>query len=138
MPATLELRKRGGSGSNLPPSGGRWVVAILGARLLQIFLAPPPAFAQPELNFVKLEGIFEALFNGLFALLGITTLIGIVMGAYQYMMSEGDSKQLEAAKKTLSWAIVGAIIGAACYLIVNVVWAQIFQSAEPIKIVIPG
>lgn len=123
---------------NLPPSGGRWVVVVLGARILKIFLAPPPAFAQPEINFVKLEGIFAGLFYGLFSLVGITSLLGIVMGSYGYMMSEGDPKQLESAKKTLSWAIIGAIIGAAAWLIVSVVWAQIFPGAGPIRIIIPG
>lgn len=123
---------------NLPPNGGRWVLAILGAMLLQIFLAPPPAFAQPLTDFTSLEGIFAGLFYGLFSLVGITSLIGIVMGAYGYMMSEGDPKQLESAKKTLSWAIIGAIIGAAAWLIVSVVWAQIFPGAGLIRIIIPG
>lgn len=117
--------------SNLPPKGGRWVAAVLGAGILKIFLAPPPVFAQPETDFKKLEVVFGSLHNALFALVGITSLLGIVMGAYQYMMSEGDPKQLDSAKKTLSWAIIGAIIGAAAWLIVNVVWVSIFGQGGP-------
>lgn len=113
-------------------------MAILGARILKIFLAPPPAFAQPELNFEKLEGVFAGLFYGLFGLVGITSLLGIVMGSYGYMMSEGDPKQLESAKKTLSWAIIGAVIGAASWFIVKIVWNSMFGLPGEPTIEIPS
>lgn len=60
--------------------------------------------------FPKLETIFQNLIDAAFALGGLVCFVYILVGAFRYMNSGGDDKAVQAAKNTLTFAIVGLVI----------------------------
>jgi len=46
-------------------------------------------------------------------------LLYLIIGGYKYMFSQGDEKQMQSAKATITWAIVGAIVIVLANLIVQ-------------------
>lgn len=124
----------------LPRLWGRWVVLSLGLAAITELIKPHPAFAQvPRYDdFTALEGIARAANDGLFYLVGISGLLSLTMGAYQYIIAEGDPKELEAAKKAITWAVIGTFIGAAAWTFANIVWGDILGAPGPLRFVVPG
>jgi|GEM_PF-3621971 len=125
------IQSRGASGKEvlgrgtLPRFRGRGVLLVTTLLGVVTLVTPTPIWAQ-ELDFKAIEtSIFPTVFNAVFALVGITSLLGIVSGSYQYIMSEGDPKQVQAASKTITWSLIGAIIGAAAWLFVNLIWSDV-------------
>jgi hypothetical protein len=64
-----------------------------------------------------LEAIFGNLVSSLLALAGIVLFIFIVFGGIKYITSGGDPKAVDAAKKTITYAIGGVALIAVSYLI---------------------
>lgn len=54
-------------------------------------------------------------------LIGPLTIIMIIISGFRFVMSHGDSKQLEGAKKTLTFAIVGLVVVVFSYLLLNII-----------------
>lgn len=59
--------------------------------------------------------------NGIVGVLGLVAVIFIIVGGVQYMTSAGDAGKLEKAKKTILYAVIGLIICALAFAIVNFV-----------------
>lgn len=64
-----------------------------------------------------LEGIFENTISALLAVAGILVFIMLVMGGIKFITSGGDPKNIESAKKTLTYALLGVVLTAMGYLI---------------------
>ncbi len=73
----------------------------------------------PTLNCIPI--VFNNIVDWAFVLSGITALAFIIMSGYKFITSGGDPKQLEGAKKTLTMAIVGLLVIAFSYLILNLI-----------------
>ena len=50
---------------------------------------------------------------------GILSVIMLIYGGLRYILSNGDSKKVDAAKNTILYAIVGLIIAMLSYAIIN-------------------
>lgn len=74
-----------------------------------------------------LEGIFKNIISSLLFIAGIALFIMLVVGGIKFITSGGDPKGLEAAKKTLTYAIGGIVLVAISYLII--LFIQIFTGA---------
>lgn len=75
-------------------------------------------------NPLKTTDVQELLNNVIDAILGIVGVVAVAMivyGGVQIMISGGDSKKLEDAKKTITSAIIGLIIALLSYAIINYV-----------------
>lgn len=59
----------------------------------------------------------------------ILAIIMILYGAFLYTTSYGEDAKIETAKKTLQWSIIGLVVLALAYVIVNVLLNEI--SAVP-------
>lgn len=59
------------------------------------------------------------IINALLGLLGIVAVIFIIIGALGYVTSNGDPSATSKAKNTILFAIVGLVIAALAYGIVN-------------------
>ena len=57
-------------------------------------------------EFPALAGIFQNLINATFALAGLACFVFILVGAFRYLNSGGDDKAVQAAKNTLTFAII--------------------------------
>lgn len=65
------------------------------------------------------DGIFTTIVNVLLFVIGAVSVIMLIVGGIRYTVSNGDSKQVEAAKNTIMYAIIGLIIAFLAYAIVN-------------------
>jgi hypothetical protein len=57
----------------------------------------------------------------LFGAVGVLAVIAIVYSGIMYMTAGADTSKAETAKKNIGWAIVGIIIAASAFLIVNTI-----------------
>ncbi len=57
------------------------------------------------------------------ALTGALAVLFIIVGAIQILTAYGKTDKIEAAKKTITWAIVGLLIAILSYAIVSVISA---------------
>lgn len=65
--------------------------------------------------------LFKNVFVGVLALTGVALFVMLILGGYHVLFSGGDQKKLEAAKGTLTGAIIGLVVIVAAYLIVKTV-----------------
>ena len=74
-------------------------------------------------------GSFEALLadvtNTLIFIIGAVSVIMIIVGALRFVISNGDSKQIESARYTVLYAIIGIVVAIASYAIVAFVTKNI-------------
>ena len=68
-------------------------------------------------NISDLETIFGYIITVVLELLAIVLFIMIVLGGAKYLTSSGDPKKTDSAKKTLTYAIFGAILMIASVLL---------------------
>ena len=62
--------------------------------------------------------------NILLYIVGVAAVIMLVVGGLRYVLSGGDSKDTQAAKDTILYAVVGIVVALLGYAIVNFVLAQ--------------
>lgn len=66
-----------------------------------------------------LEGVFSSLISVALGLAGIALFIMLVIGGLRYITSGGDPKAAEAARRTLTFAILGMVLVASAFLILR-------------------
>ncbi|GEM_PF-1311627 len=71
--------------------------------------------------------IISNVISGLFALLGILAILFLIVGGVRYISSFGNSDQAQAAKKTITYAIIGVAIAISAYTIVKLVSQALFK-----------
>lgn len=67
------------------------------------------------------EVVFGNLVTVIMALAGIALFILLISGGFRYLTAGGDPKAVEAAQKTLTYAIVGIVIVACAFLILRLI-----------------
>jgi hypothetical protein len=67
--------------------------------------------------------IFESLIYWALVFAGIVALIFIILGGIKLITSSGDSKQVDGARKTITWAIIGLTLVLMSFAIVRFVSA---------------
>lgn len=70
-------------------------------------------------------GLFRNIVNVLIFLVGVISVIMLIVGAIRYATSAGDANAVNGAKNTILYAIVGIVIAAASFAIVNFVINQL-------------
>ena len=65
--------------------------------------------------------LFENIIGALLSFAGAVALFFIIFSGFKYMTSGGDSKQLEGARKTLTYAIIGLVVILGSFFIINLV-----------------
>jgi hypothetical protein len=61
----------------------------------------------------------------LLVLVGMVAVIMLIVGGFRYVTSNGDSAQMSAAKNTILYAVIGVIVAASSFAIVNFVLERI-------------
>lgn len=69
----------------------------------------------------KGEQLMRNVVNTLLFLLGIVSTIMIIIGGMRYTTANGDSNQIQAAKSTVMYSVIGLIVAIAASVIVNFV-----------------
>ena len=65
------------------------------------------------------------ILNAIVAVLGIVAVIVIIIGGINYMTSSGDAGKVKKAKDTILYGVIGLIICALAFAIVNFVISNI-------------
>jgi hypothetical protein len=67
----------------------------------------------------------KVIVNTLLYVLGAVAVIMIILGGIRYTISMGDAKNVEAAKNTILYSVVGLVVALLAYAIVNFVLSKI-------------
>lgn len=65
--------------------------------------------------------LFQNIVNGALLFVGLVTIVLIVFSGYKFITSQGDAKQIEGARNTLTYAIIGLVIILFSFFIINVI-----------------
>lgn len=69
----------------------------------------------------KLTSLVKNVVNILLFIVGIAAVVMIIIGGLRYVTSNGDTSQVTGAKNTILYSIVGLVVAAMAYAIVNFV-----------------
>jgi len=75
-------------------------------------------------NKLSVAGIFSTVANVLIFLVGAISVIVLIIGGLRYVVSGGNPAQVQGAKNTILYAIVGIVVALAAFAIVSFVLAQ--------------
>ena len=70
-----------------------------------------------------LSTILTTVTNILLFLMGAVSVIMIIIGGFRYVTSQGDQTQMQSAKNTILYAVIGVVVSIAAYAIVSFVVA---------------
>ena len=86
--------------------------------------------AEQPINLFGDAGVFSTISSVLLFVVGAVAVIMIVIGGLRYVISGGDATQVQAAKNTILYALVGIIIAILAYAAVNFVIGSFMPSAN--------
>ena len=72
-------------------------------------------------SFGCLAGIVSNIVGKAFLFLGLVTIVFLFVGAIQFIISRGDPKGIEKAQKTMTYAIIGAIVVMGSFILIEIV-----------------
>ena len=67
------------------------------------------------------ECLLANILNWIIPIIGLATFLMLIVGSFQFLTSQGNPKEMEGAKKTISFAIFGLILDLAAWVIINFV-----------------
>jgi hypothetical protein len=70
---------------------------------------------------LSLQNVFANIADTLIFVVGAVSVIMIILGGLRYVISNGDQKQITAAKDTILYAVIGLIVSIASYAIAHFV-----------------
>lgn len=82
-----------------------------------------------------LEPLFQNVVTAVFAFVGVALLIMLFVAGYNFLLSGGDPKKLEAAKGTLTNALIGLVVIVVAYLIIRTI--EVFTGVTVSNFTIP-
>lgn len=77
-----------------------------------------------------LTGNITNILNAIIGVLGIVAVVVIIIGGVGYMTSSGDAGKVKKAKDTILYGIIGLIVVALSFAIVNFVIGNIIGSGS--------
>jgi hypothetical protein len=80
---------------------------------------------------VTAKGLVIAIINWVLAFAGAVAVLFIIYAGVQYLTSAGNDKRTEAAKKTLTYAVIGLIVIILAKVIVTFVTTGVTQIIAP-------
>lgn len=96
--------------------------------MLQIFLSAlwlvlfaTPVYAQEPAQISDAAVVIKNVIKLLAPIASIIFLVMVIFGGFKYIQSRGDPKNTEAARNVLQYAIIGAILVAASWLILQLI-----------------
>jgi hypothetical protein len=75
------------------------------------------------------DGIFTLIINTALFVIGALSVLMLIYGGIRYTISMGDAKNVEAAKNTIMYAIIGIVIALLASAIVNFVLGALITTA---------
>jgi cytochrome bd-type quinol oxidase subunit 2 len=73
----------------------------------------------------QVNNIIKAVVNIFSALVGIVSVIMIIVGGFKYITSGGDSSNVQSAKNTIIYAVIGLVVVAMAQFVVQFVLSKV-------------
>ncbi|MBR3323438.1 hypothetical protein IKG16_00945 [Candidatus Saccharibacteria bacterium] len=77
----------------------------------------------------NLTGDVTTILTNIIMALGIAAVVVMIIGGVQYMTSAGDASKVEKGKKTIIYGLIGLVICALAFVIVNFVIGTILNNS---------
>ncbi len=74
-------------------------------------------------------GIFTIIANTLIFLVGAISVIFLIIGGLRYVVSNGDSKNVTAAKDTILYAVIGVVVAVVSFALIQFVIKALNQAS---------
>ncbi len=74
----------------------------------------------------ELDQTARKMINVAIGVIGLVAVIVIVVGAFQYTVSQGDPSRIKKAKDTIMYGIIGMVLAILSFAIVNFVLTEFF------------
>lgn len=68
-----------------------------------------------------LECLIANIFTVTINLIGLAAFVMLIVGSVYWLMSGGNSSQLDKAKKTMTYAIYGIVIALSAFIVINLI-----------------
>lgn len=88
---------------------------------LPLFIFTPGAATEVELPAAPLPILILGIVNTALIIAAVTALAFLVYGGFRYITSRGDEGDIEAAKNTIVYAVVGLVVLGVAAALVNFV-----------------
>ena len=72
----------------------------------------------------------QGILNAIVGVLGLVAVVVIIIGGVTYMTSSGDASKVKKAKDTILYGIIGLIVAALAFAVVNFVITGIIGGAS--------
>jgi hypothetical protein len=69
--------------------------------------------------------LVQNIISTLLAVIGVVAVIMLIIGGFRYVTSNGDSSAITSAKNTILYSVVGIVVAASAFAIVNFVLGRI-------------
>ena len=76
------------------------------------------------------DATVKNIVNLMLWIVGVVSVIMLIFGSFRYVISNGDSTKVTAAKNTIMYAVIGLVLAIFAYAIVNFVIAGLGQGTE--------
>lgn len=96
------------------------------SKILDILAAGDPGQFLPQDEPVLSDSI-TTIINWIIGVLGIVAVVVMIMGGVTYMTSSGDAGKVKKAKDTILYGLIGLIVSALAFAIVNFVIAGVLN-----------
>ncbi len=106
---------------NLYRLGGGTVAAAAGA---QVALADAVGVPNP-VGKQDLGGVLVSVVNALLIFAGAVAVLFLIIGGFRYVISTGNEQQVEGAKKTILYAVLGLIVIFVAFVLVQLIETQL-------------
>jgi hypothetical protein len=101
-------------------------VAIFVALGAPIIIAHPALAANGDVG--QVENFIRTIIKVIAGLAGLVATGFLVAGGFTYITSSGNPEQLDKAKRTITWSLIGLAIVIAAFVISNIVTTIATQS----------
>lgn len=85
-------------------------------------------------NTTNIGNLIVAVLQILLLIGGSVSVIFLVVGGYQYVVSRGNEEAMEKAKKTISSSIIGLIVIVMSFVIIRIIAAILLQAPEDLGV----
>jgi len=88
---------------------------------LSVLAAAVPLPAAPNNVPTDITIVLDSIITGVIAIIALIAVLFVVWGGVQYLTAAGDEAQVEKAKNTISYALMGLVIAAIAYAAVTLI-----------------
>ena len=68
-----------------------------------------------------LTGVFGRIISSLLPIGGIILFVMLIVGGFYFIFSGGDPRRVEGARNTITYAVIGIVVLAAAFLIIQII-----------------